>query len=78
MTPSSNHPFIVMIFVHVKNITLKEYIEVSFKKEVAEQLQLNNNAMMEIINQRFILFQSVRLQTMTDLVLQIVHQLANH
>ena len=61
-----------------KNTEFKKDIEVSFKKEVAEQLQLNNNAMMERINQRFTSFQSVMLHTIEYLVIQMIPKLPNH
>ena len=66
----------------LKTIEKKYYIQRGYRillqKEVTEQLQLNNNTMMETINQRFTSFQSVMLQIMKDLVIQMVPQLTNH
>ena len=45
---------------------------------VTKQLKLNNNAMIKKINQRFTSFQSVMLQTMKDLVIQIIPQLTTY
>ena len=57
--------------------TFKEDIEASFKKEVATQLQLQNDTMVATIDQSFLSFQSVVLQTIKDLVMNMVPQLSN-
>ena len=57
------------------NTTFKEDIEASFKKKIAEQLQIYRTTI--IGNQRFISFQSVMLQTMKVLVIQMAPQLSN-
>ena len=56
---------------------MKEKIEASFKQKVAEQLKTNNNSMMEKTNQQFALFQTVMLQTMKDLIINMVTQITN-
>ena len=56
------------------NTTFKEDIEASFKKEVAAQLQMHNDTMMETTNQSFTSFQSVMLQTIKYIVIQMVLQ----
>ena len=61
------------------NTIFKEDIEIeaSFKKEVAAQLQVHNDTMMETINQYFTSFQSVILQTIKKLVIQMIPRLSN-
>ena len=59
------------------NTSFKEEIEASFKHEVAEQLQANNDSMMEKINQQFASFQTVMLQTMKELVINMIPQITN-
>ena len=49
-------------FLDKYNTTFKEDIEASSKKEVAEQLQLHNDVMMDTTNQRFTSFQCVILK----------------
>ena len=56
------------------NTTFKEDIEASFKKEVAAQLQVHNDTMMETTNQSFSSFQSVILQTIKYIVIKMVLQ----
>ena len=56
------------------NTTCKEDIEASFKKEVAAQLQVHNDTMMETTNQSFSSFQSVMLQTIKYIVIKMVLQ----
>ena len=64
-------------YLDKNNTTFKEDIEASFKKKIVKKLQLNIDEMMETINQRFISFQSVMLNTMKYLIIQIVPQLYN-
>ena len=59
------------------NNTFKEETEASFKHEVAEQLQANNDSMMEKINQQFVSFQTVMLQTMKEIVINMIPQITN-
>ena len=54
------------------NQSFKKELESSFKNEVAEQLRLNNLAITENFNQRFSSFQTVMLQTIKDVVLQMI------
>ena len=56
------------------NTTFKEDIEASFKKKVVSQLQLHDDTMMATIDQRFSSFQSVMIQTMKDIVINMVPQ----
>lgn len=68
---------IVSSFYRDENNTIfKGDIEASLKKEVTDQLQLYNDAMMEIINQRFTSFQILILKTMKILVIQMIPQLS--
>ena len=53
------------------NTTFKENIVDSFKKAVATQLQLHNDTMMETMHQRFTSFQTVMLQTMKALIINM-------
>ena len=55
-----------------KKTTFKEDIEASFKKKVDVQLQAHNDSMMKTINQRFTSFQQVMLQTMKELVINMI------
>ena len=61
------------------NTIFKEDIEASFKKEIAIQLQLqlHNDTTIEIMNQRFTSFQTITLQTMKDLVINMVPPFSN-
>ena len=55
----------------------KKAFDASFKQEVADQLKTNNDSMIEKINQQFALFQTVMLQTMKDLVINMIPQITN-
>ena len=54
------------------NTPFKAEIEASFRQEVAEQIQTNSGYMMEKINQQFASFQTVMLQTMKELVINMI------
>ena len=54
------------------NKSLKKELESSFKNKVAEQLRLNNLAITENFNQHFSSFQTAMLQTIKDVVLQMI------
>ena len=59
------------------NTTFKEDIKTSFKKEVATKLQLHKDTMMEKMNQCFTSLLTEILQTMKNLVINMVSQLSN-
>ena len=58
--------------LETNNQSFKKEIDSSFKNEVAEQLRLNNLVITETFNQRFASFQIVMLQTIKDVVLQMI------
>ena len=66
----SHDDFLKML--DANNNSFKKELESSFKNKVAEQLRLNNLAITENFNQRFSSFQTVMLQTIKDVVLQII------
>ena len=76
----SNEELTIVYFSHddylkmleTNNNSLKKQFESSFKEKVAEQLRLNNLAITENFNQRFSSFQQVMLQTIKDVVLQMI------
>ena len=47
--------------LEINNSSFKKELEYTFKDEVTEQLRLNNLAITEKINQRFVFFQTVML-----------------
>ena len=66
----SHNDFLKML--NTNNKSFKKELESSFKNEVAEQLRLNNLAITENFNQRFSSFQTVMLQIIKDVVLQMI------
>ena len=58
--------------IETNDTSFKKEIESTFKDEVAEQLLLNNLAIIENFNQRFASFQKVMFQTIKYVVLQMI------
>ena len=72
----SHDDFLKML--DINNNSFKKELESSFKNEVAEKLFLNNLAISKNFNQRFSSFQTVMLQTIKNIVLQMIPNFLNN